>query len=113
GSIFALPERTFDAATMFFCAESITGRQDEFEAACAAFARCVKPGGSLVAAFLANSEGYAVKDRSFPALPLSPESVVSIFAPYAGELKARSVGIVERQVRSGYSGVVFLTGVAS
>ena len=27
GSIFELPERTWDAATMFFCAESITERK--------------------------------------------------------------------------------------
>lgn len=39
GSICDLPERTWDAATMFFCAESITEHQDEFEVASAAFAR--------------------------------------------------------------------------
>jgi hypothetical protein len=38
GSVFDLPERRWDASTMFFCAESITERHDEFEAACAAFA---------------------------------------------------------------------------
>ncbi len=38
GSIFDLPPRAWDAASMFFCAESITKRQDEFEAACTAFA---------------------------------------------------------------------------
>ena len=31
GSIFDLPERRWDAATMFFCAESITERKDKFE----------------------------------------------------------------------------------
>ena len=66
GSIFDLPQRAWDAATMFFCAESITGRQDEFEAACAAFARCVRPGGALIAAFLVRSAGYVVADRPFP-----------------------------------------------
>ena len=112
GSIFDLPERVWDVATMFFCAELITGRQDELEAACAAFARCVKPGGILVAAFLAHSTGYVVKESRFPALPLSAESVVSLFVPYADRLKAELIGIVERQVRSGYSGFVFLTGIA-
>jgi NNMT/PNMT/TEMT family len=112
GSIFDLPERTWDAATMFFCAESITERQDEFEIACAAFARCVKPGGALVAAFLAHSAGYVVKERRFPALPLSVESIVNAFACHADGLKAEGIGIVDRQVRSGYSGLVFLTGNA-
>jgi hypothetical protein len=75
GSIFDLPGRTWDAATMFFCAESITERQDELEAACAACARCVKPGGALAAAFLLRSPGYVVKDRTFPALCQSLESI--------------------------------------
>jgi len=112
GSIFDIPERAFDAATMFFCAESITGRQDEFEAACAAFARCVEPGGTLAAAFLAHSAGYVVKGSLFPALPLSAESVASVFAPYAGRLKTQAIGIIEQPIRSGYTGVVFLTGIA-
>jgi len=112
GSIFDLPERTWDAATMFFCAESITERQDEFEAACAAYARCVKRGGTLAAAFLAHSAGYVVKENRFPALSLSAESIIDVFARYADGLKVESIGIVDRQVRSGYSGLVFLTGNA-
>ena len=112
GSIFDLPERTWDAATMFFCAESITERQDEFEAACAAYVRCVKRGGALAAAFLAHSAGYVVKESPFPALSLSAESITSVFARHADGLKAEVIGVVERQIRSGYSGLVFLTGNA-
>jgi hypothetical protein len=112
GSIFDLPSRTWDAATMFFCAESITGRQDEFEAACAAFARCVKPGGALIAAFLVRSAGYVVADRPFPVLSLSPDSIEATFAAHAETVHAERIGIVEREIRSGYSGFVFLTGIA-
>jgi len=112
GSIFDLPERTWDAATMFFCAESITERPDEFGAACAAYARCVKRGGALAAAFLAHSAGYIVKANRFPALPLSADSILKAFAPHADHLKAEAIGIVPREVRSGYSGLVFLTGNA-
>jgi hypothetical protein len=112
GSIFDLPERTWDAATMFFCAESITERQDEFEAACSAYANCVKPGGALVAAFLVRSAGYTVADRRFPALCLSAESIEKVFARHANSIKAETIGILEREIRSGYSGFVFLTGIA-
>ena len=112
GSIFDLPQRRWDAATMFFCAESITERQDEFEAACAAFARCVKPGGALIAAFLVHSAGYVVADRPFPVLRLSPGTIESVFAANAVEVAAEQVGIVEREIRSGYSGFIFLTGIA-
>jgi hypothetical protein len=65
GSIFDLPERRWDAATMFFCAESITERKDKFERACAAYARSVKQGGALIAAFLVRPAGYVVADRPF------------------------------------------------
>lgn len=112
GSIFDLPERTWDAATMFFCAESITERQDEFEAACAAYAHCVKPGGALVAAFLVRSAGYVVADCRFPALSLSAESIEKAFSRHANGIKAEMIGISEREIRSGYSGFVFLTGIA-
>ena len=112
GSIFDIPERAWDAATMFFCAESITGRQDEFEAACTAYARCVKPGGALIAAFLVRSAGYTVADHPFPCLSLSAESIESVFARHADGIKTERIGIVEREIRSGYSGFVFLTGIA-
>lgn len=112
GSIFDLPARTWDAATMFFCAESITKQQREFEAACAAFARAVRPGGTLAAAFLVRSEGYVVADYPFPALNLSAEAIAQVFAPHAGEIRTEQVGIVDREIRSGYSGMLFLTAVA-
>lgn len=112
GSIFDLPARGWDAATMFFCAESITGRLDEFEEACSAYARCVKTGGTLAAAFLVRSSGYVVADRSFPALSLTAELIQRVFASLADEITTEKIGIVEREIRSGYSGFVFLTGVA-
>jgi hypothetical protein len=112
GSIFDLPERRWEAATMFYCAESITERQDEFEAACAAYARCVKRGGTLAAAFLAHSAGYAVKESRFPALSVSAKSIINAFARHADGLKVEAFGIVDRQIRSGYSGFIFLTGIA-
>lgn len=112
-SIFDLPKHTWDAATMFFCAESITERQDEFEAACLAFARCVKPGGALAAAFLVRSAGYVVAERPFPVLSLTAESIEDIFNRHAKGVRAERIGIVEREIRSGYSGFIFLTGTAT
>lgn len=112
GSIFDLPERAWDAGTMFFCAESITSRLDEFEAACAAYARSVRPGGTLLAALLVRSRGYVVGDRPFPGLDLSVGMIEQIFGRYVRELKAEPVGLVDREVRSGYFGFVLLTGIA-
>lgn len=113
GSIFDLPRATWDAGTMFFCAESITQRQDEFEAACAAFARSVRKGGTLAAAFLVRSEVYVVADRPFPVLKLSPDMIEGVFGHHARDVRAELIGIVDREIRSGYSGCIFLTGTAS
>jgi hypothetical protein len=112
GSIFDLPRALWDAATMFFCAESITERRDEFEQACACFAHCVRPGGLLVGAFLVRSGGYVVADRSFPVLNLSSETIAAAFQQHATDVTAEHIGIVEREIRSGYAGFVLLTGKA-
>jgi hypothetical protein len=112
GSIFELPERAWDAATMFFCAESITGRQNEFEAACTAFARSVRAGGALLAAFLVRSKGYVVGDTPFPGVNLSVEAIENVFGRHVRQMKTEQTSIVDREIRSGYFGLVFLTGVA-
>jgi hypothetical protein len=112
GSVYDLPERRWDAATMFFCAESITQKYAEFEAACVRFARAVRPGGSLIAAFLAGSSGYGVADRPFPALKISDTDIRTVFAPVSSEARTVNIGISANQIRGGYSGMVFLTAKA-
>ena len=112
GSIFDLPQCRWDGATMFFCAESITGQLDEFEAAMSAFAKCVKPGGTLAAAFLVQSDGYEVGGRRFPALRLSAGQIEAVLACHAHSVKTERIGIVDEEIRSGYSGCAFVTAVA-
>lgn len=113
GSIFDLPQRKWDAATMFFCAESITARQDEFERACAAYARAVKPGGVLAAAFLAGSRGYRVAEEDYPAVSITSDSLQQAFQGLAHDLELAGIGAMGEEIRSGYSGMVFLTARAA
>lgn len=113
GSIFDLPQRRWDAATMFFCAESITAEQDEFERACAAFARAVRPGGVLAAAFLAGSQGYRVAEEDFPAVAVSVASLQQAFDSLASEIEVTGIGAMGEEIRSGYSGMLFLTARAT
>jgi hypothetical protein len=112
GSVFDLPAGQWDAATMFFCAESITSERSEFERAVASFAGCVRPGGALVGAFLVRSDGYIVADRPFPVLHISADDIIATFKQHATDVHAELIGIVEREIRSGYAGFVFLTGKA-
>ncbi len=97
GSVYDLPEQQWDAATMFFCAESITEQRSQFEKACRSFARCVRPGGALVAAFLVNSSGYAVAERPFPVLNISEADILDVFAPISRERRTERIGIVEKE----------------
>ena len=69
----------------------------------------MKPGGALIAAFLVRSGGYA--DRPFPALNLSIETIEEVFSRHVDKMKAEQIGIREWEIRSGYSGFVFLTGI--
>jgi hypothetical protein len=110
GSIFDLPSRAFDAATMFFCAESITARRDEFDAALAAFARAVRSGGLAAAAFLVRSAGYEVAGQPFPVLALTADDIETAFARHVTLPSFQRIGIIDRQIRSGYAGFVFATG---
>lgn len=112
GSIFDLPVARWDAATMFFCAESITARQDEFETACARFAGAVRPGGMLAAAFLAGSRGYTVGNEDYPAVSVGPTELEAAFDRVAAEIRIERIGDREEEIRSGYSGMLFLTARA-
>ena len=68
--------------------------------------------GALIAAFLVRSAGYVVADRAFPVLSLSVETIEEVFSRHVVAMKAEQIGIREREIRSGYSGFVFLTGIA-
>ena len=107
-SIFDLPAASWDVATMFFCAESITRSEDEFAKACAAYAQCVRPGGTLIAAFLDQSRGYVVAERPFPALPVDAEAVGRAFAPFVSEIEIRPIGGTDAETHSGYTGSLFM-----
>ncbi len=110
GSIFDVPARQWDAATMFFCAESITQDQDEFVRACAAFAGAVRPGGVVAAAFLAGSRGYTVGEEDYPAVSVGPQELEAAFGGLLSDMKLSGIGNRDEEIRSGYTGMIFLTG---
>lgn len=110
GSIFDLPRHSFDAATMFFCAESITSSRAEFDLALAAFTGTVRPGGHIAAAFLAGSSGYEVSGRRFPAVALEPGEIRARLAPRLASLQVVPIGLSSQEIRSGYSGAIFVSG---
>jgi hypothetical protein len=72
----------YGLASMHFVAEGATEDFAEFADFCRAFARCVVPGGHLVAAFMENMPTYRIGPTSrWPGCPVSPETVTEVFAP--------------------------------
>jgi hypothetical protein len=110
GSIFDLPRQKFDAATMFFCAESITSSRAEFKSALSAFTGTVRPDGLIAAAFLAGSSGYEVSGRRFPAVTLDIADLAADIGPRVNSLHITPIGLSTSEIRSGYTGAIFVTG---
>jgi hypothetical protein len=75
GSVFDLRRAAYDVGTMFFVAESITRRHDEFERATRCFLRSLKPNAPFAAAFMRESKGYEVAGVHFPAVAINERHV--------------------------------------
>jgi hypothetical protein len=109
GSIFDLRPGYYDIGTMFFVAESITTRRDEFRQAGERFVNSLVTGAPFAAAFMRRSKGYHVGRHLFPACSIDEDDVRSCFADIA---EIVHVEVVESHgLRPGYEGMIVLTGV--
>lgn len=76
----------YDLASMHFVAESVTTDEAEFGELCASFVAAVRPGGHLVAAFMAGMPTYSLGDgSSWPGLPVDADILAAVFAPLTRE----------------------------
>jgi hypothetical protein len=110
GSIYDLPAAEWDLGTMFFVAESMTRLLDEFRTAVAAFVSALKPGAPFAAAFMENSEGYAVGDRPFPAVKIDSAVVEAAFADATDKLTVERIAPMTDKLRDGYTGMLLACG---
>lgn len=108
GNVFSLLPGQFDLGTMFFVAESITTRDDEFERAAQLFVNSLKPRAPFAAAFMRNSSGYRVGNRTFPACSIDEGDVEAALDPVAVGVKYRTVE--SKDLRDGYCGMIVATG---
>ncbi|POX50168.1 methyltransferase [Streptomyces sp. Ru71] len=110
GDVRALPSGRYDLASMHFVAEGASEDFDEFAAFCGHFARCVVPGGHLVAAFMENLPSYRIgADSHWPACPVDPERVSRVFAPLTEELAVTRIDADPTLPDYGDTGMVLLT----
>jgi len=108
GNIFNLKPAQYDIGTMFFVAESITTRNDEFERATRAFVTSLKPGSPFAAAFMKDSSGYTVGNVSFPACSVDERDITRALAKVARDVTLTTVE--SNDLREGYGGMIVATG---
>ncbi|MCO8271323.1 SCO2525 family SAM-dependent methyltransferase [Actinoplanes sp. TRM 88003] len=108
GNVFALRADQYDIGTMFFVAESITTRTDEFRRATRLFVTALRRNAPFAAAFMRLSSGYVVGDEHFPACSIDEEDVDQALAPVARNVKIERVE--SEDLRVGYDGMIVATG---
>ncbi len=111
-SVFDLPRAQWELGTMFFVAESITEDPAEFREAVGCFVGALRPGAPFAAAFMAESDGYAVGETRFPALKITRDDVMSVFTELGASDVRVELPATPHRVRPGYSGMLVTTGLA-
>jgi hypothetical protein len=109
GSIFSLPRSEWDVGTMFFVAESITGRRSEFDEAARRFLLSLKPGAPFVAAFMQGSHGYQVGPEKFPAVAITERDIRRAFRGIASYFRIEKVAS-GKKFRKGYENMILVLG---
>jgi serine/threonine protein kinase len=113
GDIFDLPSSRWDIGTMFFVAESITSRREEFHAATRRFLGALREGAPFAAAFMENSQGYTVGDHHFPAHPVTHGDIAGYFDGYGTQPMTIHRIAPQERLREGYGGIILVTGTSS
>jgi hypothetical protein len=124
GSLFDLEPLQFDVGTMFFVAESITNKTDEFHTAVDRFTGSLRPGAPFAAAFMRNSSGYSVDEHEFPALEIDENHVREHLLQVSPDLRIETVDtrgqflngtaardtVKTHRLRHGYDGMILALG---
>jgi hypothetical protein len=109
GSALERGERTWDIATMFFVAESISGRFVEFRAVTAEFVRRLRPGAPFAAAFMEGSIGLDVGNVRYAAVPVGPRDVADCLAAETS-VRVERISLADNPLRQGYTGMLLALG---
>jgi hypothetical protein len=108
GNVFELAPAQYGMGTMFFVAESITARNDEFRRATRKFVDSLLPNAPFAAAFMSGSAGYYVAGLRFPACAIGEKDIRTCLEPAARIDDIRTVE--SNDLREGYCGMIVATG---
>ncbi|MFE0698886.1 class I SAM-dependent methyltransferase [Streptomyces sp. NPDC058872] len=100
----------YDLASMNFVAESVTEDFGEFASLCDALVRAVRPGGTLLAAFMERMPSYRIgAGPIWPACPVDEAALRSVFAPRTTGLRVARLAKDRTLPEYGDTGVLLLT----
>lgn len=111
GDLFRLGRRQWDIGTMFFVAESITARRNEFREGVGRFIRALKPGAPFAAAFMKNSLGYTVGSHRFPAVAVTETDIQECLNDLGCQAEITLIPSIS-PLREGYDGMILALGWA-
>jgi hypothetical protein len=108
GDLFSLEPDQYDIGTMFFVAESITNRHDEFRRAIRLFVDALAPRAPFAMTFMRESSGYLVGGRAFPACSVNENDVRRCLDEVTQNGEVHVVD--SHDLREGYDGMIVAYG---
>jgi hypothetical protein len=111
GNAFSAPTvGSYDLASMHFVAEGATEDPGEFATFCRTFAHSVRPGGYLVAAFIAGLHRYRMwSGPQWPGYPVDLDIVGRAMAPHTDQLTLTHVEPDQNILDHDATGMVLMT----
>lgn len=108
--LFQPGSRQFGVGTMFFVAESITAKWDEFTRAVHQFIGLLRPGAPFAAAFMKGSTGYQVGDHHFPAVAIAEHHIEEPLSELGCDVAPYPPIPMVSPIREGYDGMILALG---
>lgn len=102
----------WDVGTMFFVAESITDREDEFLHAVDHFLAMLKPAAPFAMAFMEHSKGYQLDGQKYPATDIGQNDVSECLSARADNVQLYHLGPGTNPLREHYTGMILAHGRA-
>lgn len=112
GSVFDLPgaDEPYDIGTMFFVAESISTRMDEFEKAIGHFLDTLGSLAVFAIALMEHSTGYDVAGVPFPSTNITKNEVRTALGSRATDVQVKRFPATSHKLRTGYTGMIIVCG---
>jgi hypothetical protein len=109
-TIFDLPQNKYEAVSMHFVTECLTGDLNEFNKANRKFVESIKPGGIFFASFMENSQGYDSPGKPFPAVAINADDVRESMSFLSRDLNIQKIKSGPGIIKTIHTGILVASG---